>query len=39
VTRRGDVTTSARGDAPAGRGKGGDDASWADMDLIGPKNK
>jgi hypothetical protein len=33
------VTTSAGGIAAPGREKGGDDATWADMNFIGPKNK
>jgi hypothetical protein len=39
VTRRGGTVTSAEGEAAPGRGKGGDDASWADVNLIGPKNE
>jgi hypothetical protein len=30
---------SAEGQAPPERGKGGDDVSWADVNLTGPKNK
>jgi hypothetical protein len=30
---------SAGGDVAPERGKGGDDASWADTNLIGLKNK
>jgi hypothetical protein len=37
MTWYGAVTTSARGEAVPGRGKGGDDASWADVNLTGPK--
>jgi hypothetical protein len=33
------VVTSIEEEAAPGRGKGGDDASWADVNLIGPKNK
>jgi hypothetical protein len=33
------VVTSDRGEAAPGRGKGGDDASWADANLAGLKNK
>jgi hypothetical protein len=36
---RGGVTTSATGEAALGREKGGDDASWADVNLTGPKNE
>jgi hypothetical protein len=39
VTRCGGVTTSAGGEATPGRGKGGDDANWADVNLTMPKNK
>jgi hypothetical protein len=39
VTRRDGVTTLARGKAAPEREKGGDDASWIDTDLTGPKNK
>jgi hypothetical protein len=39
MTRRDGVTTSAGGEAAPGRGKGGDDVSWADTDLTGPKNE
>jgi hypothetical protein len=38
VTRRGGVATAGGEAAPEG-GKGGDDASWADTNLIGPKNE
>jgi hypothetical protein len=31
--------TSARGEMAPGRGKVGDDASWVDANLTGPKNK
>jgi hypothetical protein len=31
--------TSVGGEAVQGRGKGGDNASWADANLTGPKNK
>jgi hypothetical protein len=30
---------SAVGEISPGREKGGDDASWADVNLTGPKNK
>jgi hypothetical protein len=33
------VATSAGGEAVSGRKKGGDDTSWADANLIRPKNK
>jgi hypothetical protein len=39
VTRRGSMATSTRGEAALGRGKGRDDTSWADTDLIEPKNE
>jgi hypothetical protein len=39
VTRRGGVATSAGGEAAPGRGKVGDDASWADTNLTRPINK
>jgi hypothetical protein len=31
------MATSAGGEAALEREKGGDDASWADVNLIGPK--
>jgi hypothetical protein len=37
VTRHGGVATSAGGEVAPERGKGGDNASWADANLIGPK--
>jgi hypothetical protein len=33
------LTTLARGETAPRRGKGGDDISWADVNLTGPKNK
>jgi hypothetical protein len=39
VTRCDDVGMSAGGEAALGMGKGGDDASWANVNLTGPKNK
>jgi hypothetical protein len=39
VTRHGGVATSAGGEVAPERGKGGDNASWADANLIGPKNE
>jgi hypothetical protein len=39
VTQRDGMAMSAGGEVPPGRGKGGDDASWADANLTGPKNK
>jgi hypothetical protein len=39
MTRRGDVATSAGGETTLGRGKRGDNASWADANLTGSKNK
>jgi hypothetical protein len=39
VTRRNGMATSAGGEVTPMMGKEGDDASWADMNLTGPKNK
>jgi hypothetical protein len=39
VTRCGDVATLAGGEAATERGKGGNDASWADANLTGLKNE
>jgi hypothetical protein len=39
VTQRGGVATSVGGEAAQGRGKGGDDVSWAGANFIGPKNE
>jgi hypothetical protein len=39
VTWCSSVVTSVGGDAAQGRGKGGDDTSWADANLTGPKNE
>jgi hypothetical protein len=39
VTRRDNVTTSVGGEVTPVRGKGGDDASWDDINLTEPKNK
>jgi hypothetical protein len=39
VTRDDGVTTSVRGEVAPRRGNGGDDASWADVNLSGPKNE
>jgi hypothetical protein len=33
------MTTSARGKTAPGRKKGGNDVSWADMNLTVPKNE
>jgi hypothetical protein len=33
------MMTSTRGEVVPGRRKGGDDVSWADVNLAGPKNK
>jgi hypothetical protein len=33
------VMTSTGGEAAPRRGNGADDASWADLNLTGPKNK
>jgi hypothetical protein len=38
VTQRGNVMTSAGGEAASGRGKGGDDTNWTDVNLTEPKN-
>jgi hypothetical protein len=37
--RRDSVATSTGGEATPERGKRGDNASWADANLTGPKNK
>ncbi len=37
MTWRSSVTTAAKGEAAPGRGKGGDDVSWADANLSKPK--
>jgi hypothetical protein len=37
MTRRGGVMTSVGGEMTPGRGKGGDNTSWADANLTGPK--
>jgi hypothetical protein len=39
VTWRGDVVTSTGGEVAPGRGKVGDDISWADANLTELKNK
>jgi hypothetical protein len=39
VTRRGGVTTSARGEMTPWRGKGRDDPSWPNANLTRPKMK
>jgi hypothetical protein len=39
VIQRGGMTMSAGGEAPLGRGNGGDDARWTDTNLTGPKNE
>jgi hypothetical protein len=39
VAWREGVATSARGDETPGRGKRGDDGSWADTNPTGPKNE
>jgi hypothetical protein len=39
VTRRGGMATSDGREVASGRGKGGDDASWAGTSLAGQKNK
>jgi hypothetical protein len=33
------VATSVEGEAASERGKGGDDANWADVNVTGPKIK
>jgi hypothetical protein len=37
VTRRDGVVTSAGGETTPGRGKGGNNASWTDVNLTEPK--
>jgi hypothetical protein len=39
MIRRGGVTTSDGEEAAPGRRKGGDDTSWTDANLTGPKNE
>jgi hypothetical protein len=39
VIRCGSMTMVVGGEVAPGRGKGGDDASWADMNLTWPKNE
>jgi hypothetical protein len=39
VTWYNGVMTSAGGEAAPRRGKGGNNASWADVNLTGPKNE
>jgi hypothetical protein len=39
MTRHSGMATSAGGEAVPGRGKGGDNAGWADVNLIGRKMK
>jgi hypothetical protein len=39
VTWHGGVTTLVGGEVAPRRGNGGDDASWGDTNLTGPKNK
>jgi hypothetical protein len=39
MTRHDSVMMSAGGEVALGRGKRGDDASWADVNLTGPKSK
>jgi hypothetical protein len=39
VTRRDGMEMSTRGDAAPGKGKRGDDTSWADVNLTRPKMK
>jgi hypothetical protein len=39
VTRCGGVTMLVGGDVAPEREKGGDDVSWADENLTGPKNE
>jgi hypothetical protein len=39
VTQRGGVMMSAGGEVAPVKGKRGDDASWADTNLTGPKNE
>jgi hypothetical protein len=39
MTRRDDVMTLVGGEAAQRRGKGGDDAIWANANFTGPNNK
>jgi hypothetical protein len=39
VIWHGGMATSAGGEAAPERGKGEDNTSWTDVNLIGPKNK
>jgi hypothetical protein len=39
MTRHSSVTMSAGGEAAPGKRKGRENASWADTNLTGPKNK
>jgi hypothetical protein len=39
VTQHSGMTMLDRGEVAPGRGKGEDDASWADVNLTGPKMK
>jgi hypothetical protein len=39
MARRGSIVMSTRGEVAPGREKGGDDTSWTDANLNGPKNE
>jgi hypothetical protein len=39
MTHRSGVMTSAGGEVTSGRGKGGDNTSWADANLTGMENE
>jgi hypothetical protein len=39
VTRRSSVVMLAKGGVASGKGKGGHNASWADMNLTGQKKR
>jgi hypothetical protein len=39
VTRHSGMMISNGGEAAPGKGKGGDDVSWTDMNFSGSKNK
>jgi hypothetical protein len=39
VTRRDGVMMLAGGEVASGRGKGGDNVSWTNTNLTGPKNE
>jgi hypothetical protein len=39
MTQHGGVATSVGGEVASERGNGGDDTSWTDTNLTGPKNE